>query len=712
MKARQWKSATQPASQSNRLLGWASGHVTLMLGLLIGAGVLFFFGREILRPAVIIEVVAVPKVMKEAGLDADVITRLVLDRIDDIESTNFELGTLNVAKSFRDRKELELPAYEIPGFHVSTRDLIKVLRRSLGREPTTVDISVSQTDERKFQLQVRVHPADGKGLTLPSEPALDKYENLAEHIASSVLRQLDPAQLANMLYITKGSGHIEVLQSCVDRLERDKKVQCLVAWGDIEADGQHYIRAQNRYQEARGWQWAAPDALAGLGYIAQSSGDLAGARKLYEEARQAGLAPQLVHYYEALLRKEDGELGRAVRELQQAIAIGKPNAGLLMVLARMQHEHDKKSKEWNKTILKAVEADPQRAATMGIWAHMLASDDRFGESLEKIEAAERLMQTESAHRANVDVAIGLALDMMGKRKKAIEILKRAAGLAPDSSYVLEAIAGVMAKTNEAGKDEVIELVRRATKMDPEDWSAHSRLGLLLEQKNRQQDAMSCWEKVIALNPHAIDTRMRLVDALLRNGDQAGAERQLRAALQLAPKWFDGYFALGSLLSDQLRYSDAVLLYRQAIEHLPDDLRLRFKLFASLQALKKDADAAVVLAAVERMDQGQARHSLAWGEFYYAQKQFPAAEKKFRAAVEYNPQSGDAHLAWGYTLFELGDYAAAKTELDKAIRLRPDFSAAIRFRDEQMKVMEQAVKPMAPPDKAVPKTARAAMPDIQ
>ena len=69
MTARQWKTAGRRPSPLHLLKHWALAHRAIIGGLLIIVLLLLYFARDIFRPTIIIEVTAVPKVMKDAGLD-------------------------------------------------------------------------------------------------------------------------------------------------------------------------------------------------------------------------------------------------------------------------------------------------------------------------------------------------------------------------------------------------------------------------------------------------------------------------------------------------------------------------------------------------------------------------------------------------------------------------------------------------------------------
>ena len=51
--------------------------------------------------------------------------------------------------------------------------------------------------------------------------------------------------------------------------------------------------------------------------------------------------------------------------------------------------------------------------------------------------------------------------------------------------------------------------------------------------------------------------------------------------------------------------------------------------------------------------------------------FEAARNAFRRVTELEPDSADAHAMHGFVLKELGEFAAARTALERSLALRPD-----------------------------------------
>lgn len=663
MKVRQWKTAERPPSGFNRLKAWAFGHRAVIVGLLLIALLLTYFAREIFRPTIIIEVTAVPKVMKDAGLDADVLTKHVLSRIEDIENQNYELGTTSNPKSFRDVQELELPAYDIPGLHVSTRDLIKLLRHAFGKEPTTVDISVSQSSEQTFRLQGRIRTPDGQSHIVMPETTVARYEEVTEIAALSVLGQFDPVQLANMLYLKGNIHYADVLRSCIDRLEREKKVLCLVAWGDIEIDGLHDTRARARYQQALAWKPETVDALVGLGYIEQLRGNVDSARDWFERARKAGLPSQMVHYYQAQSRLYAGEIGGAVWELQQAVQSGPPNAGLLMSLAYAQRVNKKETASVD-TMVQAMDADLARAATMSGWGRILVESGQVEEGMEKMATAKGLM---SSPQSAVYVDISDVLAMTRDKDGAVKAMRTALNVNPTSSYLRLALAVRLATDAPDGLPEAEQHLREAIKNDAGDWRAYGGLGYVLSLRGELREAELSWRRAVTLNPTGYETYQYWGDALLHGRKYDEATQKYRQALGLAPGVSQLHESLANALSMQAA-GHQVEAEAEMVKSVKLGARTPAQLIAWAAILDRHEKYALAedkLREAIAMAPRLAAPSLALGEFLLAHDRNAEAVRHYRQSLAAIPDDMDLKLGWINALILVGDFSEAEAALEEA-----------------------------------------------
>lgn len=179
-------------------------------------------------------------------------------------------------------------------------------------------------------------------------------------------------------------------------------------------------------------------------------------------------------------------------------------------------------------------------------------------------------------------------------------------------------------------------LRRATELAPADVRAWGRLGWTLWQQNKAGEARAALEKGIGLDPEVPELHNNLGLLLLGTADQAGAEKEFRAAIRIQPGVAEWRLTLARLLASQGKTAEA-----------------SFQLEQSLRSKPGNAEARIVYA-----------HVLA------DMNRTAEAEVQAKLAVESDRSSSDAHELWGGLLAAKGDLSSAKNELSEAVRLQP------------------------------------------
>ncbi|HEX5271698.1 MAG TPA: tetratricopeptide repeat protein, partial [Gemmataceae bacterium] len=168
--------------------------------------------------------------------------------------------------------------------------------------------------------------------------------------------------------------------------------------------------------------------------------------------------------------------------------------------------------------------------------------------------------------------------------------------------------------------------------------------------------------------------LTLARALRSAGDDAGAERLLRAALLGRPREVVLYNALGELLEHQQPPR-----WREAAECYAAVRALRPELGAALaRARVLGGPAADGLALFGQLIKEQPEN--AWlrslhGSTLFARYDFEGAASAFREAIRLKPESLEDHVNLGAALYSLRRYEEAEAACRKAIELRADFSLA-------------------------------------
>jgi Flp pilus assembly protein TadD len=156
-------------------------------------------------------------------------------------------------------------------------------------------------------------------------------------------------------------------------------------------------------------------------------------------------------------------------------------------------------------------------------------------------------------------------------------------------------------------------------------------------KNDYQSALAPLQKFLAEKPDVAYVHFQLAYAYtaLKRPDDARPEYE--KAISLDPKMSEAYLNLGILLLET-DPAAAVAPLRKAVDLLPSQSRPRYLLGTALERSGDLNGAADALEGAVHLDPKDPDALTRLGDLHLRAKQFPAAEKNFRAALEINPKS--------------------------------------------------------------------------
>ena len=136
--------------------------------------------------------------------------------------------------------------------------------------------------------------------------------------------------------------------------------------------------------------------------------------------------------------------------------------------------------------------------------------------------------------------------------------------------------------------EEIRLLQEAVKRDPENGDAWIRLGNILMDSSRFDEAIEAYQKALAIDPKNVDVRVDLGSCYRKAGKPDKAVEEYRAALKLDPNHLNGHKNLAIVLAYDLHdRAQAVKEFEKALAlapNAPDADRLR-QVIAELKSAK-------------------------------------------------------------------------------------------------------------------------------
>jgi serine/threonine-protein kinase len=250
--------------------------------------------------------------------------------------------------------------------------------------------------------------------------------------------------------------------------------------------------------------------------------------------------------------------------------------------------------------------------------------------------------------------------------------------------------GRAALAEKGGIDRAIAAYNDVLKVDPNNVTAHTRLALIYNLRDRNKDAEAAARKAIAADPEAAYPHAILAEALSNQGEYKAALAEADKAVELDDKLSFGYGARSGIKanlaaedSDEDMLEDAAADADKAIELAANEDNLAKALAHSARGYvywqeysltndqsKVDSGVEEFNRAIGLQNQIALFHSNL-GYFYDAQEKHDLAKQKFEAALQADDQYGHSHAGLGWNLYYLEDYEGALAEFDKALEINPN-----------------------------------------
>jgi tetratricopeptide (TPR) repeat protein len=188
------------------------------------------------------------------------------------------------------------------------------------------------------------------------------------------------------------------------------------------------------------------------------------------------------------------------------------------------------------------------------------------------------------------------------------------------------------------------------------------------------DSITLWQSSIAADSANAIAHVNLGDAWMEKGDFKAAADSFQGAVDLSPDDVDALAGLAQSLSRSGRGTSALPYFQRALDLDPGRTRLWVN-YANVLRESGQLDQAAVAAA---RAPGDLEAILVLGAIHYAKRDFVAAARHFRTALEMQPQRRDIAAHLGQTHWQLarqGSGTEAVQHMREAVRLLPEHAGA-------------------------------------
>jgi Flp pilus assembly protein TadD len=195
----------------------------------------------------------------------------------------------------------------------------------------------------------------------------------------------------------------------------------------------------------------------------------------------------------------------------------------------------------------------------------LASLARISDNIvsRAVRAYDSLFALDRKDQAEVYLEMGKDLVSRGKLEQALEVLRKAAKLRPDSTEPLLEIG--LLHLRQQAPEAAVRVLEQAKERGGPSYEIHRGLSEALIMLGKYQEALTEIQAAVGLKPGVAEDHYRLGVALDRTGRYDDAVLAFGRAIELAPHEVLYHQSLGFTLESAGRRRDAIKCFKRALE---------------------------------------------------------------------------------------------------------------------------------------------------
>ena len=213
---------------------------------------------------------------------------------------------------------------------------------------------------------------------------------------------------------------------------------------------------------------------------------------------------------------------------------------------------------------------------------------------------------------------------------------------------------------------------------------YNNLGVVEARRGRHASAVGYLSKAVTADPNNADYRFNLGVALLKNGDSAGAMRQLREELQERPSDGEAKYLLDMISRGVVPPSTTAsssspvtsTLLSASQPRIPQERIKRNYDEASYRQLEMEIHNLTEAKLAKTDRHTQSAYHVERGKELLTQNQPAEAEHEFRDAISADYANASAHAELAILLEKKGDMTNALSEAQTSVRLKPSVDALL------------------------------------
>lgn len=232
-------------------------------------------------------------------------------------------------------------------------------------------------------------------------------------------------------------------------------------------------------------------------------------------------------------------------------------------------------------------------------------------------------------------------------------------------------SSVFKSDHEVSQNNLNELCRTTR-----DHDSFIELGMAYEKRGMNDEAILAYKTAISMNPSKVETRLRLAEVRLLQGNEKGALDDYAEFLRLKPESPNIQIKMARILSRNNQTILALELYKSALKQTPNEadihreLAIIYKNNKDFENAKKHFQKTIEIRKTDL----ESRNNLV--SLYSIAKQISKLRQLLEETVELFPDDVNSHYKLAVVYDYLKEYAPATEEYKRTLALKPDHIKSI------------------------------------
>jgi tetratricopeptide (TPR) repeat protein len=403
-------------------------------------------------------------------------------------------------------------------------------------------------------------------------------------------------------------------------------------------------------------------------------GDLAGARKLLDEAAKLFPADAGLDNLLGIIEAQEGNYAAAERSFNRAVARERKFTGAYLNLGRLYQE---RAADDPQALPKALEVysrvlqyEPDSAEANYQSAALLMRKGAYQSSLDHLSRLPAGIQN-SAQALSISCADYAGI---GRGDRANEtagrLLEHPDFSEPDVSAILPALSS--SRRYDLG----VALLEGLRKRQPLSPALARHLGLAYEQTGKLAEARATLETSVGGDRPSAGLLVELARVAHKQQDYKGSLGYLAHARDLEPNNASLHYFFGLVCLDLNLVAEARTSFDSAVKLEPENPAYNYAMGATSAFRHDPSEAIPYFEKYIRLKPQDARGKLALGAALFRAKQYDAAAKALTEAIKVPETATTARYYLGSIARQEGRLDEAIQELQQALKANPDYTDAL------------------------------------